>query len=491
MKKYYFKHLILVFIAILAVVFVTSCNKKNDDNNPKEPETLNIYSINDFHGALTETNGHYGIARVAHYIKSQANTNKDASIVLSAGDMFQGSALSNYDHGKTVIQIMNEIGFDAMTLGNHEFDWELKTITDYVNGVANFPMLGCNIIEKSTGKLPNNVEPYVILNKLGINVGIIGYMGYGLEYSIATKMVEGYKFLEPVEVMKDLIKTLRTEKDCKVIICIGHDANDTTNKQLANLSGNEKVDCIINGHTHSQYVEYLTRDDKYEIPVIQSGSVGEYVGQITFVLNDDHTVKSASAKNVGMKRYNEKDSTVDSIVNKLVEDTEPIFGRVLCQAGEYINKFHGVTWAVNALQEYMKCDVAFINGGGIRSNAFPIKEGSNITVSKVYEIMPFDNTIKLEKLQGKYIKSIYSENDIYCSDTLKQEGNTLYINGNPIEDEKYYTVAAVDYIFDKDNMAFKFGTDIEATGILFRDILVNNLEQLGLRNEKWYVKKSN
>ena len=95
-----------------------------------------------------------------------------------------------------------------MTIGNHEFDWGLDTILDYrdsdqTNGEANFPFLGCNIIQKDTDSLPKNVNPYTIINQDGLKIGVIGYIGLGLESDIATQMVENYEFIEPVECIKN------------------------------------------------------------------------------------------------------------------------------------------------------------------------------------------------------------------------------------------------------------------------------------------------
>jgi len=146
-------------------------------------EELTILTTNDFHGAIAETGGQYGIARLAQNFKMVKDASK-ATVIVSAGDMFQGTALSNYNHGKTIIDIMNIMQFDAMTLGNHEFDWGYNQMYQYVdgntnNGEAKFPFLGCNIIEKSTGTLPDGVKAYQIVERGGLKIAIIGYMGYG------------------------------------------------------------------------------------------------------------------------------------------------------------------------------------------------------------------------------------------------------------------------------------------------------------------------
>ena len=487
---------ILIFVLLISLLFITSCdntNNNNDNNNNKIPEKLLIYSINDFHGAIEETDSAYGAARISGYIKNSIEENADAAtLVISSGDMFQGSAISNHTRGKIVVDIMNEIGYDAMTLGNHEFDWELSTVLKYrdgdlTNGEANFPFLGCNIIEKATSSLPSYIDPYQIVETKGLKIGIIGYIGYGLETSIATPMIEDYYFSEPVEAVSTYAKELRTAENCDIVIVSGHDGDSFINRQIAKLNGDARFDAIINGHTHATYTETYRREDGVTIPAIQSGTAGKNVGVIS--LSVDPETKTVTG-GTGFNKQMSKSVTADSVVKKMVDDivleTAPIFKRVLCKAGADINQIKGAAWAATALRDYIDCDVAFINSGGIRNSAFPINYGDEVTVSKVYEIMPFDNTIKTVELKGSYIKSIINGYDIVCSDNITGDRYSgYYINGELIDDNKVYKVAAVDYIFDKSSYPFGNGENAFATGILFRDILIETLEEINNKGLTW------
>ena len=156
-----------------------------------EPTSITFLSINDFHGQIEETEGEFGIARTASLLVKKHNANPSGTVMISAGDMFQGSGISNYRHGRDVVNILNGLGFEAMAIGNHEFDWGIEEVlkfrdSDQTNGESNFPFLACNIFNKTTGEPLANAAPYTIVERGSVKIGIIGFMGYGLESTIAT-----------------------------------------------------------------------------------------------------------------------------------------------------------------------------------------------------------------------------------------------------------------------------------------------------------------
>lgn len=454
-----------------------SIARNEETNNPID--RLNILTVNDFHGALEEENNKKGIARTGEYLISRYNQAPDNTIIISAGDMFQGSAISNYRHGRDLVTTMNAIGFDVMTIGNHEFDWSLEEILKYrdgntANGEANFPFLACNIADKQNdNQLPQYIEPYTILNKGDIKVGIIGFIGYGLEKDIATNMVKEYEFLNPVPIVEKYAIELRTEQNCDVIIAVGHDDNEITNNEIANLSGDAEVNAIVNGHTHLEKKGVIVTSDSRQVPYVEAGTAGAFVGEIVLSINDKKATYE-NVKNNIMDSNVSKNTELDDYVSLIVDATSPIFERVLVTAGTDINRYACTDWAVDSLRKYFDVDIAFINYGGIRSVAFPIKNSDKVKVSKVYQIMPFDNTIKLVKLTGQQIKYLMNNSDIANSTTI-----------DAFDSSKLYSVAAVDYIFDKPEYPFLSGEDINATGILFRDVLIETLEKLGSSNKKW------
>ena len=435
------------------------------------------------------SDGEFGAARMGGYIISRHNENPNGTVLLSAGDMFQGTGISNYRHGRDTLTFMNALGFDAMSLGNHEFDWTLDEVLKYLdgnkaNGEASFPFLGCNVIDTRTNELPEHILPYTIIVKNNVRIGIVGYIGYGLEDSIATKMVENYKFLNPIDIVGDYAEKLRTIENCDLVIALGHDDNSTANSTIANFTGDRRVDGIFNGHSHSKRSQWINTSDGRRVPVVQGGSSGECVSEISFTLKDTGW-EATTAYYHKMDNVTEN-TEIKNYVSRIVNITSLIFKRVLTYAGSDIDKYATIDWAVDSLRAYTNTDVAFINDGGIRADAFPINKGQEVKVENVYRIMPFDNTVKTVTLTGEQIISLTKENGISYSSSLTQTGSTWYINGKELSRSATYRVAAIDYIFDKTGSIFLKGTDIVSTGILFRDVLIETLEEIGLEG-KWTI----
>lgn len=479
---------LFISILVLFLVILVGCN--NASSLPAEK--LTIYTVNDFHGAIEEDDGRYGISRLGNYIMTAKEERPNEVVVISAGDMLQGTGLSYYDKGLSVIEMMNIIGFDAMAIGNHEFDWELETILNYRdgnnrNGESDFPFLGANIFLDGTNELPEYIDPYTVFERGGLTIGIVGYIGYGLEDSIAAKMVEDYYFGMPADVIEPLVVEMRTEKECDVVIAVGHDDSDATNKALANLTGDAKIDAIVNGHSHLESSSFVTSADGRKIPVVQAGSSGEAVGIINFEVDlDTKTISNPTTTTVTMDGSKDTNSKLDRYIEDIIEETEPYFGRVIGVAGEKVSVSAARLWAPNVVQEQMNVEVAFVNSGGIRADAFPIDSGEEIDVAKLYQIMPFDNIIKTCELKGSDIRKILNIGGLLYSNTIEKKGSTIYINGVELDNDKYYTVATLDYVFDKEEFPFENSINVVNEGILYRDLLIKDIENATANNEKWY-----
>lgn len=477
-----------ILLLIMCSLCIVGCNKEED---PKEEiNSLKVLVVNDLHGALEEDNGEYGMARMAWLVEKERLVEGQKVLLLSAGDTFQGSAISNYSYGLNTIKVMNQMKFDAMTIGNHEFDWDLSTVLNYVdgnntNGEADFPFLACNIIDKRTNQIPEHVDEYEVVDYGLFQVGIIGYIGSTLESDISASKVENYEFVDPVERIGELSQTLRNEEGCELVIVMGHDASSSTNLQIAAYSGDQAVDCIINAHTHTLYSNTLMNGNGDYIPVTQAGSSGEYMTEIVFEF-DGSNFQEGVADNLDMSLYGmEKDPIIDNMIKNMTDEIAPIMDEVISTAGKYVTKSSVCNWTADAIYKSVDCDLAAINSGGIRQYAFPINENSKITVKKIYEIMPFDNLIKTCKVKGSDLKNILLINDAVFSSNVEHNGSSFYINGELLDENRIYVFACVDYLFDRDFDIYGKGEDIQILQLLVRDIMIEELRVLNDSNQKW------
>ena len=452
----------------LLLASLAGCNQKNVVD-------VQILSFNDYHGAISESDNHKGLLNFASTIKEQTSKNKDHTVLLSAGDMYQGSAQSNINHGKILIDVMNELGLEAMTVGNHEFDWGIDVIKSHhdgnkENGEANFDYLGCNIFQKN--QIYDDLiemtrvdwtKDYKIVERDGIKIGIIGWISSSCKDDISAPIIQNYKFEMPANYVETIAKSLKTEQNCDLIIAMGHDENNSVNYSIG-LDEESKVNLIINGHTHNAYIE---ESDNYNI--IQSGSYGEYLG-ITNIKYDkvNKKVKSITTENKKIEAVKKPDETIKGIIDEGLKIINPLVEAKIGVAGETINRTIGAKWTANAIKSATGADIGVVNWGGIRSGAFPIMANDEIKVSKLWEIMPFENMVELTTLTGKQVKSLEFNEDSFVFSSGLDFANIM--------DDAKYRVAACDFIFDKSKYCFMSGEDVTGTNLYVRDALIEDVK---------------
>ncbi|MGD9886608.1 MAG: 5'-nucleotidase C-terminal domain-containing protein [Bacilli bacterium] len=452
--------------------------------------TINIFTLNDFHGAVFLDDDEAGFSRIGKYLIDQKTNYPNQTVILSAGDMFQGSAVSSLTRGDVVIDIMNAIGFDAMTIGNHEFDWGIDGITRFIddnndNNEANFPLLGANIFQISRNDLAQWAHPYTVITRGNLRIGIIGLLGESQKGDILASIVSDYQFTNKMEAISKYAKILRTDEDCDIVIASIHDDSSNINSQIANLTGEYKVDAVINGHTHRYYAGEEARTDGAPLPFVQSGDNGRYIGKITLTLNPTtKEVIDVSAENIRTETNCTTESPlINDLINQYPEEIA-LAGEVLGTAGQDIYKEETVTWAATALISNPSTQVGVINSGGIRSGAFPIYQNSTVTFGSIFKIMPFENKVITLELTGAQLISLLSSG-LRFSRNVDTSNQT--INGASIVYHQTYQVVTIDFVFEGYEYYFSSGSNIVRSDDLFRDYLVQKVKDSVLETGKWYL----
>lgn len=270
--------------------------------------TLNFYGINDFHGAIIETSKEPGIFKLSTYMKDRFAENPNGSVFLNAGDYWQGSAESNINRGAFLTEAMNLMNLDAMTLGNHEFDW-YDTIIEQNKALADYPFLGANIIDVETGEIASNLVSYddtfkssIIVEKNDVKVGIIGTIGARLESSILAPAVAPYSF-EPVNnYIRAEAANLRA-LGAEVIALSTHDSLTAEMSQYTSVINDSIIDLIFSAHYHVEHHEIING-----VPIMQTNAYGKQIMEVEGEYDFD--TKSFSLKNT---RFHEA-STIKTAV---------------------------------------------------------------------------------------------------------------------------------------------------------------------------------
>ncbi|SRR5690554_2052799 len=248
---------------------------------------LVVLHTNDTHSRiepLPETDrtapGMGGVVRRATYIDGVRKENKNV-LLFDAGDFLQGTPYFNLFKGEVEVEAMNMMGYDAATLGNHEFDYGLDVLEKVVRE-ASFPIVSSNY-DFSDTPLAGLIPPYLILKKRGARIGVMGIniQPRGL---IAAEHYKGMKFLDPVKTANEMAVKLREEYRCDMVICLSH-LGYIQDRRLAESS--RHIDLIIGGHSHTHMKQpaVLKNLDNKEVVVFQTNGRGVHMGRLDVQLS--------------------------------------------------------------------------------------------------------------------------------------------------------------------------------------------------------------
>jgi 5'-nucleotidase len=224
------------------------------------------------------------------------------TLVLDAGDVFQGTPYFNFFGGELELKLMSKMGYNASTLGNHEFDNGMEKLSKVLKH-ANFSFLNSNYTLKNT-PLENKIKSHEIFNINGIKIGVFG-LGIELEGLVEKKLYKGIKYLNPIEISKDISDDLKYNHNCDLIICLSHlgfsyskDKNIMCDLILAKQTKN--IDLIIGGHTHTfldEPVKVKNLENK-DVIINQVGCFGINLGKIDFYFSENNKHQEGMSINI-------------------------------------------------------------------------------------------------------------------------------------------------------------------------------------------------
>ncbi|MEO7265669.1 MAG: metallophosphatase [Ferruginibacter sp.] len=253
-------------------------------------QRLTILHTNDVHSRLepfpmdgSKNQGLGGVAPRAAKIK-KIRSEQQHVLLLDAGDIFQGTPFFNLYKGEPEIKAMAAMGYDAVTMGNHDFDLGLENFALQLQH-ASFPVLLCNYDFSGTA-MENKFLPYTIVRKGKLKIGITG-VGIELRGLVPDNLYGNTKYLEPIQKLNETANLLKNDKDCDMVICLSHlgfryKDNKVSDEVLAKES--ENVDLIIGGHTHTFFDQPLVYKNKKgdDVIVNQVGWSGIVLGRMDF-----------------------------------------------------------------------------------------------------------------------------------------------------------------------------------------------------------------
>ena len=269
---------LIIFMALLSVVSVGAKTKKQ----------LVVLHTNDVHSCIMPLNenldnkdlaGRGGFVRRVNMIKEQRALHPDL-LFFDSGDFSQGSGYYTLFKGDVEVGLMNKMGYDAVTIGNHEFDFGLENMARLFR-MANFPIV-CSNYDFTGTPCDGLVKDYITINRNGLKIGVFA-LGAPLKGLVANKNCEGVKFLDPAETAKKYVKLLRKQEKCDVVICLSHlgwEISEYPDQQfIREIDG---CDLVLGGHTHTYMptLEFAPDKTGKMIPDDQNGKHGVFIGKL-------------------------------------------------------------------------------------------------------------------------------------------------------------------------------------------------------------------
>ena len=251
---------------------------------------LEVLHTNDTHSCIMPLNpnladtavaGRGGFLRRVAMIKEERVKNPDL-LLIDSGDFSQGSPFYTMFKGDVEVGLMNLMGYDAVTIGNHEFDFGLENMARIFK-MAKFPVVCANYDFTGTC-VEGLVKPYVIIKRNGLKIGLFG-LSPQLEGLVDLSKCKGVTYLDPIEVGNRVAAELKHDKKCDVVICVSHlgwlRPDEMGDQKL--LASSKDIDLVLGGHSHSYFkdLRYVNNANGKAVPVDQNGKNAMYVGKLT------------------------------------------------------------------------------------------------------------------------------------------------------------------------------------------------------------------
>lgn len=448
-------HLFLFLAAI-----ITACTPKEADS-----DHLVILHTNDTHSQIDpDRHDKGGIVRRRALIDSIRSV-RDNVVLVDAGDAVQGSLYYTLFSGEVERKMMNDLGYDIQILGNHEFDKGLDVLAREWKQL-NATRLSTNYDMTGT-PLEGLFVPSVMKEFNGKKVGFIG-INLNPEGIVSADNYEGIKYIDAVKAANEEAARLKTE-GADMVIAITHIGyeNDKDYDDLKLAAASKDIDVIIGGHSHTVVDPNDRSTPTWRVPnaagdtisVLQTGSSGTYLGEIDIDLDtrevkaqlipvdsrlDDRLDPNAEAI---IKPYREK---VEKMRNEVIGESPYEFGR---KSPEMLNLLSDFVMMRGEEICGKPVDLSIMNKGGIRTD---LAKGK-ITKGEIIDIAPFDNSVVVLEIKGKDLLDNFkvmasqdgngvSKNVRVLYDPNTREINSAEINGTPVDPDKTYRLATIDYL---------------------------------------------
>lgn len=467
---------------------------------------LVIFHTNDMHARVQTSDDDgksIGLAEMAAAVKAVKAKNP-ATLWLDAGDTFHGMPMITITGGEAMVTLLNAAGFDAMTAGNHDFNYGSEELEDLAKKLK-FPLLDANIIRRSNGK--RVFKPYKIFKLNGIKVGVFGLSTPECAYKATPANVASVAFLNPIESAREMIKLLRPK--CDVLIALMHMGVDASSEFTSERIAREAkgIDLIVDGHSHTALTEGIRIGDTL---IVQTGCYEHFLGRATLEV-ENHKIISKRAELLDADDVNKISSTPDKKILTLVADADAKANKLLDEvvahsdrtlSGDRLlvrrNESELGNLYADAFRWAAKTDIAVVNGGDLRTDL----PAGDLRKRDLLAISPFGNIIESAEIDGATVRKMLEHSVEYYPASFggfmtvsgmtfsydpTQPGGSrvkeIFVGGKPLDEKKIYTIALTDFqLAGGDDFTMLKGLKVTGQFGSCEEIFIKYLNEVGMRD---------
>ncbi|MFH0728647.1 MAG: 5'-nucleotidase C-terminal domain-containing protein [Pseudomonadota bacterium] len=501
-QKYSLKYSFSFLFLFTLLVFSPGCTGLRPEIQQPKPIGLTLLFFNDLHGHLSpfkvkgedgvprEVGGIGRVATLVREIRTENAARQVKTIVLVAGDILQGTPMSTVFQGEPDVLALNLIGVDAMTVGNHEFDFGLENFLK-LKATARFPFLSANIFYKDSGKpLCDSGVAFQLTDTLSLTV-----LGVTTEQLMVTTLPANVEALTVTDSVTALKEACTAALQKGPVLLLSHSRHQTDREIALSYP---KLAAIIGGHDQILMDPHRRVGD---VPVFQAFEKGRYVGRADLLI-DPVTFESRVANWTYLPVTDEiqADKTVSGLVEMYETRLDDSFKAVIGRAKIFLDaereriryeETNLGNWVTDVMRGHTGADMAFLNSGSLRAS---IADGP-VTIADVYRAMPYANALMTVELSGKDILAILNRSVMGSRED--EDGGFLQVsgirfgvrnhrveavqvgeNGGGLDPEKRYSVAITDFMAAGGDGYTSFkGKPVVDTGLPLRELLIDTVRR--------------
>lgn len=478
-----------VLVALVMVAALVVPSAANDRQS--RVVNLQIVHVNDLHGyvdpiideKVSANSSVGGFAYLKSVIDKLRAANPQGTLVLNAGDLAEGTMLSYLSRGESVCKVLDTFGFDAMTLGNHDFAWGYASLQHMLECLHS-PILAANIVRTCDGSCLPGCIPYMIKDIQGVKVGIIGLDTPNIRHFVSANKLQGLEFRKGLDTLRWFIPIMR-QGGAELIVVLSHMGYEPDVALATQFPG---IDVIVGGHSHTQLNNGALVNGTI---IVQASSLTKYVGKLDLTVEPASSVTghASKARIVNWKAHlipvvtaeTKPDAQVEAILAPYRRQTEAIGAQVLGEALETIHHGHREAAKLNQIHADSLWKASSTEFGICNSRSLRAHVGQGpVTYRDLYLALPFteENYVTMHVLGQAVLDEI--EDDLrdkatelavpaglsYCYDPKLPEGKRLtevvLSDGSALEPQREY------FIFTNETMsrkpAFRHARDKKVLG---------------------------